>query len=61
MVKEKQEWSMDTCKTKVVPLKSQPVGATGQELGAVGIAMLNILMETTGKTCPIPCYVLDSN
>ena len=61
MVKEKQEWSMDTCQTKVVPLKSQPVGATGQELGAVGIAMLNILIETTGKTCPIPCYVLDSN
>ena len=52
---------MDTFQTKVVPLKSQPVGATGQELGAVGIAMLNILIETTGKTCPIPCYVLDSN
>ena len=61
MVKEKQEWSLDMCRTKEVPLKSQPVGATGQGLGAIGIAVLNILMETTGKTCQIPCYVLDSN
>ena len=36
-------------------------GATGQELGAQGIAILNILIETTGKTYPVPCYVLDSS
>lgn len=60
MVKEKQQWTMDNCVERTVPLKSQPVGATGQELGADGIAVLDILMETTGKTCPIPCYVLDS-
>ena len=35
--------------------------AKGQELGAIGIAALDILMDTTGKTCPIPCYVLDSS
>ena len=61
MVKEQQQWSMDTCVSKVVPLKSQPVGASGQELGAHDIAVLNILMEATGKVNPIPCYVLDSN
>ena len=61
MVKEKQQWSMDNCMEKTVPLESQPIGATGQELGAHGIAMLNILMEATGKTFPIPCYVLDSS
>ena len=40
---------MDMCRTKEVPLKSQPVGATGQGLEVVGIAMLNILIETTGE------------
>ena len=61
MIREKQQWSMDTCVNKVIPLKSQPIGATGQELGAIGIAVLDILMDTTGKTCSIPCYVLDSS
>ena len=61
MVREQQQWSMETCMNKVVPLKSQPVGASGQELGAHGMAVLNILMEATGKIHPIPCYVLDSN
>ena len=46
---------------KTVPLESQPIGATGQELDVQGIAMLNILMETTGKTYPTPCCVLDSS
>ena len=45
MVKEKQQWSMDNCMEKTVPLEFQPIGATGQELGAHGITMLNILME----------------
>lgn len=39
MIKEQQQWSMDTCMKKVVPLNSQLVGASGQELGAHGIVV----------------------
>ena len=61
MIREKQQWSKDTCVNEVIPLKSQPIGATGQTLGAIGIAVLDILIDTTGKTCSVPCYVLDSS
>ena len=61
MVKEKQGWSMDTCVSKLLPLKAQPIGATGKELGAAGIVVLDIQVEATAKTCPVPCYVLDSD
>ena len=39
MIKEKQQWSMDTCINKVIPLKSQPIRAKGQEPGAIGIVL----------------------
>ena len=61
MIREKQQWSMDTCVNKVIPLKPQPIGATGQKLGAIGIAILDILVDTTDKTCSVSCYVLDSS
>jgi len=44
-----------------MPLKTHPVGATGQRLGALGVVVLNVLVEATGKTCPIPCFVLESS
>ena len=34
--------------------------SVGQEVGAISIAALDILMDTTGKKSPIPCYVLNS-
>ena len=60
LIKEKREWSMDTCCSKLKPLKSLPTGASGQQLKAKGIVTMDILVESTGKTCNIPCYIIDS-
>ena len=60
-VQELNNWSTVTCVAKNIPLRTHPVGATGQRLGALGVVMLNVQVETTGKTCPIPCFVLDSS
>ena len=51
---------MDTCCSKLKPLKSLPTGASSQQLKAKGIVTMDILVESTGKTCNIPCYIIDS-
>jgi len=55
MLPDKNGWSITTCAAKNIPLKTQPVGATHQRLGALAVVVLNVLVETTGKTCAIPC------
>ena len=60
LIKEKREWSMETCCSKLKPLKSLPTGASGQQLKAKGIVTMDILVESTGKTCNNPRYIIDS-
>ena len=60
-IQELNNWPTATCVAKNMPLRTHPVGATGQRLGALGVVVLNVQVETTGKTCPIPCFVLDSS
>ena len=54
-------WLLVNCISKNLPLRSQPVGATGQRLGAVGVVILNVLVEITGKICAIPFFIPDSS
>jgi len=35
--------------------------ASGQQLNAKGIVMMNILVDSTRKACSIPCYIIDSD
>ena len=60
-IQELNNWSAETCISKNMPLRTHPVGATRQRLGALSVVVLNVLVEATGKTCPIPCFVLESS
>ena len=53
-------WTLEECKSKTSKLISQPQGAGGSELGAKKIVFLSVMLEATGKSLCIPCYVVDS-
>ena len=61
LIREKYEWSDEKCNSKNIPLKAQPVGAMGKELGASGMVTLQMEIDATGQNVNVPCYVLDSN
>ena len=52
MILEKNTW----CKSKNIPLKAQPVGAMGKELGASGMVSLQMEIDETGQNLNIPCF-----
>ena len=52
---------METCLSKLKLLQSLPTGASCQQLNAKGIVIMNNLVESTGKTCGILCYIIDSD
>ena len=43
-----------------MPLNNQPVGAEGSVLGATALVSLEVVVEVTGKSLKVPCYVIDS-
>ena len=60
IIKEKCNRKLSDCLTRNLPLNTQPVGAEGSVLGAIGLVNLEVVIETTGKKLEIPCYVIDS-
>ena len=59
-LKEMNNWTMEECKKRTHQMLSQPVGAGGQVLGASKIVVISVMLEATGKSICVPCYVLDS-
>ena len=41
-------------------MKAQPIGASGQELGATSVVAIETMMEQTGQKLVIPCFVMTS-
>ena len=59
-MKEKQQWSLGTCRSKI-PLVNQPIGATGTELGAVAAVKLHMELDVTKANQEVSFLVLDSS
>ena len=59
-LKELNNWTMEECKKRTHQMASQPVGAGGQALGARKIVVISVMIDATGKSLRVPCYVLDS-
>ena len=65
IVKDKCNWSLSDCLVHNLPLNNlppnnQPVGAEGSVLGATALVNLEVVVESTGKSLKVPCYVIDS-
>jgi len=58
-IEQRNNWGSDKLSSHTCPVESQPKGAGGEELGATGIVTLDILLEETGKTLTVPCFVLE--
>ena len=59
VVKDKYNWSLSDCIVHNLPLNNQPVGAKGSVLGATALVNREIIVEVTGKSLKVPCYVSD--
>ena len=59
-LKDLNNWTMEECKMRTQQMVSQPVGAGGQVLGARKIVIIYVMLDATGKSICVPCYVLDS-
>ena len=60
-VREHNGWNLEQCHQKNLPIKAQPIGASGQELGATSIVAIETMMELTRQKLVIPCFVLTSD
>ena len=60
-IEQKNNWGSDELSSHIYSMKSQPKGAGGEELGATCIVILDILLEETGKTLTMPCFVVESS
>ena len=43
-----------------LPINNQTIGAEGSVLGATALVNLKVVIEVTGKSLKMPCYVIDS-
>ena len=59
-LKELNNWTREDCQKRTHQMVSQPVGAGGQALGARKVVVISVMIDATGKSLCIPCYVLDS-
>ena len=60
-VRETHGWTKEQYQARNLKLDRQPIGANGAELGAVALVRLEVSVEGTDKTLPVPCYVLNSD
>ena len=58
-MKEKQQWSLGTCRSKKMHLENQPIGATGTELGAVAAVKLHMELDATQANQQVSCFVVN--
>ena len=60
-IKEKQNWSVSNCLAQHLSLDTRPIGAEGSPLGAKALVKLHVVVDITGLSLQIPCYVMDSS
>ena len=59
-IKEKQSWTHTECHERDLKMGQQPIGATGASLGAISVVRLQVMVDETGVTKEVPCFVLAS-
>lgn len=59
-IKKHNGCTLEQCHQKNLPIKGQPIGASGQELGATSIVAIETTMEQAEQKLVISCSVLTS-
>ena len=59
-IKEKQSWTQAECHERDLKMGQQPIGATGVPLGAISLVRLQVMVDETGVTKEVRCFVLAS-
>ena len=59
-IKEKQNWTQTECHKRNLKMGQQPVGATGAPLGVISLVRVQVVVDETGVSREIPCFVLAS-
>ena len=59
-IREHNGWTLGQCHQKNRPMETQPIGASGQDLGASSVVAIETRIEQTGRKLVIPCFVMTS-
>ena len=60
-VRAHNNWTLKECHKKNRPMDAQPIGASGQELGATSVVVLEMTLDCTKQIVTIPCFVVTSD
>ena len=60
VIKEKQSWTQAECHERDLKMGQQPIGGTGAPLGVISLVRLQVMVDETGVTKEVPCFVLAS-
>ena len=60
-IKDKHSWTQAECHERDLKMGQQPIGATGAQLGAISLVSLQVMVDETGVTKEVPCFVLQAN
>ena len=55
------KWTLEQCHNKNRPMDAQPIGASGQGLGATSVVILQTRLDCIGQVVMIPCFVVMSD
>ena len=61
LLEQHNGWAPSKWKERDCDMEAQPVGASGQELGAESIVAVHTVVEQTRQGIVIPCFVLKSS
>ena len=59
-IREHNGWTLGQCHQKNRPMETQPIGASGQDLGASSVVAIETRIEQTGRKFVIPWFVMTS-
>ena len=59
-IKEHNDWTLEQCHQWNRPIEAQPIGASGQDLGAMSVVVVKTDIEQMGQKLVIPCFVMTS-
>ena len=60
-IRAQNNWTLEQCHEKNRPMDAQPVGASGQELGATSVVAIGASLGHTGQSVTVPCFVVTSD
>ena len=57
-IRAQNSWPLEQCHKKNYLMNTQPIGASGQELGVTSVVATEAKLEHTGQSVTVSCFVV---